>query len=92
MDFPPLRMGLPPLHDRVAILALYAGHALRFLAGAIVLIGMAVLVSRQAGMSAAEARALLPLYVLVGLAGSALLAVGTTWAAWRRKGRRRRRY
>ncbi len=85
-------MALPPLHDRIDILATYVGHFFRFLAGAVVLMGVLVVVNRMAGMSAADTRVLLPLYLLGGLAGSAVLAVVTTWRSRRKHGRRHRRY
>lgn len=84
-----LRMALPSLHDRFDILAMYVGHLVRFLAGAAILLGVIVVVGRQAGVSAAELRESLPSYVLVGLGGSALLAAVTTWAVRQRKGRHR---
>ncbi len=92
MGFPPLRMALPPLHDRIEILATYAGQFVRWLAGAIILMGLLVAVNRLSGMSPSETRPLLPVYVLVGLVGSAVLAAVTTWVARRKAGRRRRRY
>lgn len=83
-------MALPPLHDRFALFALYVGYLLRFGAGAIVLLAVAVVAHRQFGMGPGEVRQLMPGYVAFGAAVTAALALVATWRSKRRRVRRRR--